>query len=357
MILNVRSPYFIEVAETGQIGSKVELFIYNYPNSVPATATYTLAKSIASATQIGNVYNVSPFIKEYIDNVAPEDATNLNWAKVRVKRYKETSSGVYTLLNTTDYLAVNGYTTYLNGANYTTSNEYINLLMDTTKEIQYSLDSSIPYVSALISTTTLDKVDLVYSDLNGRNITTTTFIATGGATISNVYKIPVSTTNVKYAKGNNLSVKYYLNGVNTLSYSLVAKPICEPKYTPVVCSFINRFGGWQFLTFFKAQTNNISVKGTNYRIYQDAIAYDVSKGQSKGFNINGQQNVKLNTGWIPESYSDIIQDLLLSECVLLDGKPVEVKTQSTDLKTSLKDRNINYEIEFTYSFDLINNVV
>jgi len=357
MILNVRSPYFIEVAETGQIGSKVEIFIYNYPNSLPASPNYTLTKSIPSTTQIGTIYNISPFIKEYIDNVAPEDSTNLNWAKVRIKRYKETAIGVYTLLDTTDHFAVNGYTNYTNGANYTYSNNYINPLIDSTKEVQYYLSYTIPYVSTLISTTTLDKVDIVYTDLRGRNITTTNFITTGGSTVSNLYKIPLTTTNTKYSNGNYTAIKYYLNGVNTLTYNFTVTPICEPKYTPVVCSFINRFGGWQFLTFFKAQTNNISVKGTNYRIYQDSISYDVSKGQSKSFNINGNQNIKLNTGWVPESYSDIIQDLLLSECVLLDGKPVEVKTQSTDLKTSLKDKNINYEIEFTYSFDLINNVV
>jgi hypothetical protein len=53
----------------------------------------------------------------------------------------------------------------------------------------------------------------------------------------------------------------------------------------------------------------------------------------------------------------LIQDLLLSETVLLDGKPVEVKTQATTLKTSLQDKNINYEIEFDYAFNLINNVI
>lgn len=357
MILNVRSPYFIEVAETGQVGSKIEIFIYNYPNSVPAAANYTLAKSIASSTQIGNIYNISPFIKEYIDNVISTDSTNLNWAKVRIKRYKETSLGIYSLINTVDYFAVNGYTRYFDGANYTYSNNYINPLIDYTKEVQYSLSSAIPFVETLISTTTLDKVDIVYTDLRGRNTTTTNLITTGGATLSNLYKIPLTTTNIKYQYGNFTAIKYYLNGVNTLTYNFTVTPICEPKYTPVVCSFINRFGGWQFLTFFKAQTNNISVKGTSYRLNQDSISYNPNRGQSKSFNINGGQVVKLNTGWIPENYSDIIQDLLLSECVLLDGKPVEVKTQSTDLKTSLKDRNINYEIEFTYSFDLINNVI
>ena len=86
------------------------------------------------------------------------------------------------------------------------------------------------------------------------------------------------------------------------------------------------------------------------------VDYNPLKGQNKSFNINGGQSVKLNTGFVPENYSDLIQDLLLSETVLLDGKPVEVKTQANTLKTGLQDRNINYEIEFTYSFDLINNV-
>jgi hypothetical protein len=75
------------------------------------------------------------------------------------------------------------------------------------------------------------------------------------------------------------------------------------------------------------------------------------------FNVNGNQSIKLSSGFVPENYSDLIQDLLLSETVLLDGLPVKVKTQSTTLKTSLIDRNINYEIEFDYSFNLINNVI
>jgi len=89
----------------------------------------------------------------------------------------------------------------------------------------------------------------------------------------------------------------------------------------------------------------------------DYIDYNVNRAQTKSFNINGNQIVKLNTGWIPENYNELIQDLLLAETILLDGVPVEVKTSDTDLKTSLKDRNINYEITFTYAFNLINNVV
>jgi hypothetical protein len=49
--------------------------------------------------------------------------------------------------------------------------------------------------------------------------------------------------------------------------------------------------------------------------------------------------------------------LLLSEKVLLDDKPVQLKTQGSDLKTVLKDRMINYEIDFEYAYNLINDVI
>jgi hypothetical protein len=88
-----------------------------------------------------------------------------------------------------------------------------------------------------------------------------------------------------------------------------------------------------------------------------ALDYDISKGQTSNLNFNGTASVKLNTGWVPENYKDLIQDLLLSETVLLDGKPVSVKTEGSNLKTALQDRNINYEVEFQYSYNLINNVI
>jgi hypothetical protein len=143
---------------------------------------------------------------------------------------------------------------------------------------------------------------------------------------------------------------------DTIAQILVT-PLCEPKYNPIQCQFINRYGGWQFLTFFKAQTNTIQTMGTTFKMLPDAVNYNVARAQTKSFNINGSQSIRLNTGWIPENYNELIQDLLLAETILLDGVPVEVKTTATDLKTSLKDKNINYEIEFDYAFSLINDVV
>ncbi len=387
MIIYTRSPYFITVNESGQIGSKIELRIWNGTGSAPTDATYTFSKPIASATQIENIYNISPFVKEYIDNVAPiyadgeTDSTTM-WANVQVKRYKETSLGSYTLLDTTTYLGTNGYTAFSDGYNYTNASDTFMLLSDNTKEIKYDISKDIPYVNILVNRGEFDTLTATYTDLAGLNPTVVTYTSTKGA-----IKIPLSILDSDYANGNYLKIDAEDNTVvsdfkarvladsgtfeagtcmvstldsiadNELQYIYKVVPICEPKYSPVVCSYINRFGGWQFLTFFKAQTNSVSVKKETYKLSPEATNYNIQRGQTKSFNFSGNQTIKLNTGFVPENYSDLITELIFSETVLLDGKPVQVKTQGTDLKTSLKDKTINYEMEFEYSFNLINDVI
>jgi hypothetical protein len=352
MIIYSRSPYFIRINETEQVGSRIELRLWNGLGSAPVDATYVFSKPIASDNQIENIYNISPFVKEYIDNVAPIysvdelDSTSM-WVNVQVKRYKETATGVYSLLDTTTYLGTNGYTDFTDGYNYTNPSDEFMLLSDNTKEIRYDIDKALPYVNVLIDIEAAEDIEAVYKDLRGRNETTKFF-----SVVKGMLKVPLTIDNVKYCKGNTLTLKH-----NETEYVYRVIPICEPKYSPVICSYINRFGGWQFLTFFKTRVDTINVKGSSYNLLPSSIDYNVSKGQSKVFNVNGNQSVKLSSGFVPENYSDLIQDLLVSEVVLLDGLPVKVKTQSTTLKTSLIDRNVNYEIEFDYAFNLINNVI
>jgi hypothetical protein len=357
MIINARSPYFILVNESGQVGSKIEIFLWNKPNSVPATATYTLSKRNLSPSQTENSYNISSFIREYIDNLSPSESTNMMWCNVRVKRYKETTFGTYgSALDTIDYIGVNGYTKYLDGYNKTDASTKFVVLADTSKEIQYTL-GTIPSVNIAINTTLGDKIEAVYKDLNGRNAVTTVLLAATDSTRKDMLKVDLSTSSVKYNCGNTITLNYYVGATLTTTKVFRVIPVCEPKYTPVVCAFINRYGGWQFLNFFKAQSNAINVSGSSFKVMPDAIDYDTSRPQSAGFNVNGSQSVILNTGFVKENYSDLIQDLLLSETVLLDGKPAECKTTSTNLKTSLMDRNINYTIQFDYAYNLINNVI
>jgi hypothetical protein len=111
------------------------------------------------------------------------------------------------------------------------------------------------------------------------------------------------------------------------------------------------------MVFFKASQDSIDIKSTDYNLMQSNWAYNPKIGQSKTMNTNGQQTVKCNSGWVDENYDLLMRDLLLSETILLNGKPVTVKTKQLTYKTYLKDKNINYTIEFEYSNNLLNNIV
>lgn len=349
-ILNIRSPYFITVDEVSQVGSKVELFIWNDGDTEPSTPTYTFSKRISQR----NDYNISTFVKEYIDNSisyvsAPTANDVKNWCKVKVKRYKETTIGVDTLLDTVSYLAVNGYTLFTDGYNSTTDDK---VLQDTNIITYYDRsNTNVPYIEVVRDAELGDSIIARYKQ--GSTIINITVLATTDPSGQYNFKVPLTTNDNAFDSGNELELRFDVGTFTTFK----CEPIEEGKYSPVVCQFINRYGGAQFLTFFKAKTDSIDVKGTTHKLLSNSVDYDVTKGQSRSFNINGTQKVKLNTGWVDENYSELITDLFLSETVLLDGKPVEVKTQNSVLKTYLKDKNINYEIEFQYAFNLINDVV
>jgi hypothetical protein len=349
MILNIRSPYFVTIDESGQVGSKVELFIWK-TGTIPSTPTYSFSKAIASATQRENVYNISPFVSEFV---------TAGFVNVTVKRYKETTVGNYTLLNTVAHTAVNGYNNYSGGYNQTHALAKFSVLADDSLDLYYhnndpyALSYTIPNLSVFAELTSPDRVDVTYQDFNGFHEATDTYNTVG----KSIFNVPISKVNYHYKKGNKLIIKYYVGTTLTDRKEFAVYPICEMKYEPVICRFINRFGGFQTLTFFKAQYNNITTQGTKYNIMPSAVNYDVTVGKTKLFNINGNQSVRLNTGWVNENYNNLIQDLLLSDTIFLDGKPVTSKTQGVELKTRTNNKMINYEIEFDFAFDLINNVV
>jgi hypothetical protein len=370
-VVKVRSPFMIEINEAASIGSKIELYIWNYGSSVPTTPTYTLSKLNPSNTQLSTFYNVSNYVKEYIDNIKAsyvpyygEVEQNKEWALFKVKRYKLVGS-TYTLLNEVNYVGVNGFTDYTNGNQNPSEIKLLLLSNPNINNYYYKQDTYpnnlIQYFNLLVDkpTATTTTIDVKYERIDGTVYSITNNLAVG---FGGIFNFAQAITPVKgfsqFINGCKITITYTpATGSAIILPSFFTYPIEECKYKPVLCDFINRYGGWQTITFFKAQTNAINVKGSDYNLLPDEIDYNIYKGQSKIFNINGNQTVKLNTGWVDENYNELITDLLLSETVLLDNKPVKVKTQSHTFKTDLKDKNINFEIDFEYAFDLINNIV
>ena len=377
-VVNVRSPFIIDVQPygIGHTGSQVIVSIWNEGTTEPLSGDsrrYILSKSNPSSTQKNTYYNISNYVKEYINNIkanyvpyygALEEYNE--WVYFRVAKYWYNNfTSTYELISTTLYIGVNGFNEYTEGNQVAIDTNILVLSNTNINNYYYSQStyptSTIQYFNLLIDkpTTTTTTIDVKYERIDNVVYSYTHNIAVGFSGIFNIAEpiSPIKSLN-QFINGCKITITYTpATGSPTILPSFYTYPIEECKYTPVLCDFVNRYGGWQTITFFKAQTNNIAVKGTDYKLTQSAINYNTAIGQFKTFNTNGKQTIKLNTGFVDENYSELITDLLLSETVLLDGKPVTVKTQGSDLKTSLKDKLINYEMEFEYAYNLINDVV
>ena len=70
--------------------------------------------------------------------------------------------------------------------------------------------------------------------------------------------------------------------------------------------------------------------------------------------------VTINTGFIDEQMYYPLKEMILSEAVWVtkDGQvlPINLNTSSLTHKTKLNDKLIQYTLDFTYSFDIINTI-
>jgi hypothetical protein len=319
----IRSPYFIEVDEAAQTTGKVELFIWNKESTKPSVPNYTLTKTVPSTNQNKLSWNVANYASEFIKPVAPvvvsvpTEESDKTWCYMQVISYSDDVE-----INDETFVCLNGYNAYSTGYNYSNSNSVVPLANGV---ITFQKSAAVtPYVNVFYEQGDYEVID--YGTLTVAEAT--------------MYKLPLTED---------------LNGDDYFEYNSIE--VCEPKYTPITCTFVNRYGGWQFLTFFKASMEAIETDYKEFNMLPSDLDYNVLQGQRKRFNHQGKQSIKCNTGWVDENYFELIQDLLLSETVLLGGKPALVKSKSSEKKTSLNNKVINYEIEFEYNYGLINDVI
>ena len=337
-----RSPYLIRIAETGQNGSKVELFLS--ATTFSGSPQYTLSKLIPASNNIETLYDISPYIREYIrfascsagGNAAATNPTTER-VNVRVKRYKLVVS-TYTLLDTTDYIAFDGSTYYESGYNFDLGN--------------YGLDAGNYYYNP---TSDAGKIRVTTgASFTARYTNLSTAVVTSLAVASSTFDIPrVRTANVN--EGNKVEI---LNGASAVQATWYFYPQEECKYTPVIIDFVNKYGAWQREFFFKASNDTLSVENTEYNLLQtDSFNYNTLEGQRKVFNANGKKSIKVNTGWVYENWKEVLKQIMLSERILIDNKPAKINSKSTELFKSINTKQINYSLDFEFAYDVINSVI
>jgi hypothetical protein len=354
-----RSPFIIEVNEVGQSGSKIELYIYPNGTTPPTSPTYTLQKLIPASNNTQTLYNVSPYLLEainhnnFVNNYSTDNALLgvEQYTMVQVKRYKLALS-TYVLLDTFTYRAFDGYGYYSEGMN---PMQLENNLLEEKNYYYWADANNNPSVNPLERAGTFTAYlptgyTVEYEQLQ-TGLTHSYTIASDN--VYNLYRVYPS----YYLTGNILRIKL---GAAIL-WESTFYPIEECLYEPVVIDFINKYGAWQREFMFKASYESLATSATEFNLMQEFsspfASYDSDLNQRQTFNTNGIISYRTNTGWVDESFNSNIQQLLLSERILLNGVPVKMKTKEFEKQKNINNKKINYVLEFESSTDLINNVI
>ncbi len=148
-------------------------------------------------------------------------------------------------------------------------------------------------------------------------------------------------------------IEIVYNGVTT---TLLITDEC--RYTPMDIAFQNKEGAMQTMTFFKAKTESMTV--TNESFESDRGQPINGNHQTVTYNVQANSKFKMSSGFVDEVMNQTFKQLFLSERVWhFDGTnyiPLKLGSKSLEYKTRMKDRLINYEVEFEYAFNEINNV-
>jgi hypothetical protein len=347
--INARSPYVVTINETGQIETKLQIFLWNGTGSMPSSPAYTLSKKIPSSNKPATYYDVSPYVREYIDHntlqVIDTVFTNTptsQWCNIGLKLFKKVSTSFTQVGSTQTHFGVDGYGYYEEGYNPALENY---LLTEGTYTYSYNLTGEYGWLTLYTGSG---------NSVKYTNLQTGATYTTGVGT--NVWR-DIPRVYPSYASAGNLLE--IVNGSGVVLFSSTFLPKEECKYEPVQVDFVNKFGAWQREYFFKASFDSLAVENTEYNLMPSTYPnYSQYEGQRAVFNANGKKSIRVNTDWVSESYKEVISQLMLSEKILINEKqPAKLNTKNTELFKSINTKLINYQLEFEFAYDVINSVV
>lgn len=355
-IILARSPFLVEVDEVSSDGSKIEVFIWNGIGSAPVSPNYVLSKFVASPTNFQMKYDISNYIREYIKKPDTQDAVAMfytyNYCNVKVKRYNLVT-GTYTLLDETEYYAVDGY--HKSGHGYSFSD--IPELNGTSIYLGLNLYKS--YINNFCDFN-------IFPVINGDGW----YIVYGeqGSEVTHTYTIEGDEPQIV-----NLSYTYdYFQLYNPSeelveTYNFEANEYCQDTTT---LYYVNSKGFLQTTCLNGTVKLNIETNGSEYQLYeQNYVNGFTIDAEKQAFNKNGVHKFTINTNWKPERWNVILQEIMLSECLFINPSitlqqefynmeivpemnfipfPVKLNTNQTQLFRHINDKLINYQLEFEY---------
>lgn len=353
------SPYYLTIPFASPLTSAIstaytlQIFVWEgLKSDVPVSPIYQITKKNPTGTSGNDLVNIARLVNDYIDfETVPfsistiYNGNNQQWVKTQVIYTTSNPSDLNIAQLETTTLLVKGWGDGLGGVNQQAPSNRILIQGDEFKVSRNSgftlpvlADESLifPFSVESIPTGSISFSGTIPASLLSQNLIKYIFINLQEASTSDEY------------------VEINFNDIIT---TLLITDEC--RYTPIDIVFQNKEGALQFLTFFKAKTE--SIQG-------DSEEFEFDRGQPEDgfhqfvtYNVQGRSRFKINSGFVDESMNESYKQLILSERIWQFTKeqtyiPLTLSSKNFEYKTRAKDRLINYELEFTYAFNDVNNI-
>ena len=341
-----RSPHIVEINVAGQVETKIELYLWN-TGAMPSAPQYILSKLIPATNAPATYYDLSPYISEFIDHnnlqTQPTStaATPTNqYVNYLYRKYRRIANTFAQVGSDVSGLGFDGFGYYAQGSNPVLSDVFAD-----ENDYYYNPINNVGWFTAY---TGGNVAKVKYVNLSTAAAQTVTLSTNTVRDVRRVYS-------GWEAQGNRVD---FLDASNISLWTSYVYPKTECKYTPVQIDFVNKYGAWQREWFFKASYDTLNVENTEYNLMQSTFPnYLLTEGQREVFNTNGKQTIRVNTDWVNENFKETIKQLMLSEKILVNETAAKLNTKSMDLKKSINNKLINYEMEFEFAYDVINSVM
>ena len=396
-LLGTRSPILITWNGTGSSASdiyyfKLEIYAWTGDKDVrPASPTYTIDRTSGFVDAFPTA-DIAPILEnefnQRVSKLDTEDLVTMSpdallWVEVDYDiEYLDDPNVVNDTGTTTRFLVTDGYSKFTDGSNKDLGQA---ILIEDQDKYFYEFDTyNMPiYLGDVASDFERDvyKIKILGSDATSEEVLVTN--QTGEDAEDRVLLFPAGIPNLSnYLFNEGLTglteprlLDWWdvqiLDSSDAVVDSRRFYNQCEPKFTPIQLQYINRYGMWDTMTFFKRSDTDLDVSKESYRsVIGSASASGYTWGtQARGirsYNEEMSKKITMNTGFIEEVSNENIEQLLMSPYVVRtinrattriqdtytisqDFRAVNVLTDSLRLQKHINEKTINYTIQVEFA--------
>jgi hypothetical protein len=332
---------------------KVDVFVWTGTNTIPVTPVATIERvpdTFASGRAFVDIHKIA---QQYLTAdffTASTYQVNINggavWAAVKVQGIYD--GGSTAIITSNVVLATWGYTYTAQGFN--TPLVTTGLLTSKTKFI---IPQNTPSYYVWFDASVVTELEI--------DVTTVTPVAVTSSTnrIQGVDLVEL------YDNAGVTGDALLLVTIGASQISFVIERPCENRYGLIPLHYLNRWGVYESYVFNALHRTQVDVTRESFQRAMYAQT-DMSARWAYGYQINtpymvnAKEKYTLNSNYIPEGDNDSVQQMFLSDNILLeDGsiKSATITDSSLGFKTRTNDKLIDYTINLEVNSPLINKVV